>query len=82
MSCACCVVCHLAPVHRYARSVCCNACAVPLATWLLFAGVHTRCAVRALSLATWLLLTGVHARCAVCAVPLATWLLLTGVPAR
>ena len=32
-----------APVHQYARSVCCVACAVFWATWLLFTGVHTQC---------------------------------------
>ena len=37
--CVCCVVSHLAPVHRCARSVCCVACAVSWATWLLFTGV-------------------------------------------
>ena len=37
--CSCGVLGHLAPVHRCARSVCCNACAVFLATWLLFTGV-------------------------------------------
>ena len=36
---------HLAPVHRCARSVCCVACAVFWATWLLFTGVFARCAV-------------------------------------
>ena len=35
----------LAPVHRCARSVCCFACAVSWATWLLFTGVPTRCVV-------------------------------------
>ena len=30
---------HSAPVHRCARSVCCFACAVSWATWLLFTGV-------------------------------------------
>ena len=34
---------HLAPVHQCARWVCCFACAVSWATWLLFTGVHTRC---------------------------------------
>ena len=38
-----CCVCglrgHLAPVHCCARSVCCFACAVSQATWLLFTGV-------------------------------------------
>ena len=36
---------HLAPVHRWASSVCCVACAVSWATWLLFTGVLARCAV-------------------------------------
>ena len=39
------VLSHLAPVHRCARSVCCFACAVPWATWLLFTGVPARCVV-------------------------------------
>ena len=46
---ALCFVCgvpgHLAPVHRGARSVCCVACVVSWATWLLFTGVPARCAV-------------------------------------
>ena len=41
----CGVVGHLAPVHRCARSVCCFACAVSWATWLLFTGVPARCVV-------------------------------------
>ena len=36
---------HLAPVHQCARSVCCFACAVSWATWLLFTGVPARCVV-------------------------------------
>ena len=36
---------HLAPVHRCARLVCCFACAVSWATWLLFTGVPARCVV-------------------------------------
>ena len=43
----CCCVCGvlglLAPVHQCARSVRCFACAVSLATWLLFGGVPARC---------------------------------------
>ena len=35
----------LAPVHRCACWVCCVACAVSWATWLLFTGVPTRCVV-------------------------------------
>ena len=41
--CLCGVLGHLAPVHRCARSVCCFACAVSWATWLLFTGVPARC---------------------------------------
>ena len=45
LCCVCSVLGHLAPVHRCARSVCCSACAVPWATWLLFTGVPARCVV-------------------------------------
>ena len=34
------VLCHLAPVHRCARLVCCFACAVSWASWLLFCGLR------------------------------------------
>ena len=44
-----CCVCRVlglpAPVHRCARSVCCVACAVSRASWLLFTGVPARCVV-------------------------------------
>ena len=59
---------HLAPVHRCARLVCCVACLVSWATWLLLTGVPARfffffaCAV---FWAIWLLFTPVPARCAV-----------------
>ena len=43
LCCVCGVLCHLAPVHRCARSVRCFACEVSWATWLLFTGVPTRC---------------------------------------
>ena len=43
--CVCGVPGHLAPVHRCARSVCCFACAVSWASWLLFTGVPARCVV-------------------------------------
>ena len=39
LHCVCGVLGHLAPVHQCARSVRCFACAVSLATWLLFTGV-------------------------------------------
>ena len=45
LCCVCSVPSHLAPVHRYARSVPCFACAVSWATWLLFTGVPARCVV-------------------------------------
>ena len=40
LCCVCGVLGHLAPVHRCARSICCVACAVSWATWLLFTGVR------------------------------------------
>ena len=43
LCCVCGVLGHLAPVHRCARSVCCFACAVSWASWLLFTGVPARC---------------------------------------
>ena len=43
--CVCGVLGLLAPVHRCARSVCCVACAVSWATWLLFTGVPALCVV-------------------------------------
>ena len=45
LCCVCGVLGHLAPVHRCAGLVCWFACAVSLATWLLFTGVPTRCVV-------------------------------------
>ena len=74
----------LAPVHRCARSVCCFACAVSWASWLLFTGLPARCVV--LRCGVLGLLAPVHrcARlvcCVVCAVSWASWLLFTGVPA-
>ena len=41
--CLCGVLGRLAPVTQCARSVCCFACAVSWATWLLFTGVPARC---------------------------------------
>ena len=41
--CVCGVLGHLAPVHRCVRSVCCVACAVSWATWLLFTGAPAWC---------------------------------------
>ena len=45
LCCVCCVLGHLTPVHRCDRSVCCFACAVSWATWLLFTGLPARCVV-------------------------------------
>ena len=39
LCCVCGVLGHLAPFHGCARSVCCFACAVSWATWLMFTGV-------------------------------------------
>ena len=70
----CVVLGQLTPAHRCARSVCCVACAVSWATWLLFTGVPARCVplrVRCPGL-SWLLVTGVCALgvlCWVCGVP-------------
>ena len=43
--CVCGVLDLLAPVHRCAHSVCCFACTVSWASWLLFTGVPARCVV-------------------------------------
>ena len=45
LRCACGVLGHLAPVHRCARFVCCVACAVSWAAWLLFTRVPAQCVV-------------------------------------
>ena len=45
LCCVCGVLGHLAPVHRCSRSVCCVACAVSWATWLLFTSVPVWCVV-------------------------------------
>ena len=45
LCCVCGVLGLLAPVNRCARSVCCFACAVSWASWLLFTGVPARCVV-------------------------------------
>ena len=66
LCCVCGVLGHLAPVHRCARSVCCVACAVSLATWRLFSGAPTGCVVVcAESWASWLLFTSAPAQCVV-----------------
>ena len=43
LCCVCGVPGPLASAHRFARSVCCVACAVSWATWLLFTGALARC---------------------------------------
>ena len=43
LRCVCGPLGHLAPLHRCARSVCCVACTVSRAPWLLFNGVPARC---------------------------------------
>ena len=42
LCCLCGILAHLAPVHWCARSACCIAFAVSLATWLLLTGVYAR----------------------------------------
>ena len=81
--CLCGVLGHLAPVHQCALSVCCFACAVSWATWLLFTGVSARC------VALLVRCPGPLGSCALVrprvlssAVFWATGLLFTGVPAR
>ena len=83
LCCVCGVLGHLAPVHRYACSVRCVACAVSWAPWLPLLS----CPLGVLCCVCGVLghLTPFH-RCArsvccfACAVPWATWLLLTGMP--
>ena len=85
LCCVCSLLGHLAPVHRCARSVCCFACAVSWATWLLLTGVPACCVACVCAVLGHL--APVHrcaclVRCLVCAVSWATWLLFTVVPAR
>ena len=82
--CVCSVLGNLAPVPRYARSVCCFACAVSWAPWLLFTGVPPRCVARVCGVLGHLAPVqqcAPSACCVACALPWATWLLFTGVPA-
>ena len=82
--CVCDVLGHLAPVHWCACVVCCVACALFWATWLLLTGVPARCVV------LFVRFPGTLGSCSpvfplgacfACAVSWATWLLFTGVPA-
>ena len=76
---------HLAPVHRCARVVCCVACAVSWATWLLFTGAHARCfAPRPRCPGPLGFCSPVCPRvcCVARAVSWVTWLLFIGAPAR
>ena len=64
---------HLAPAHRCVRSVCCVACTVSWAPWLLFNGVPARCVllrVRCLwPLGSCSPVCPLGALCCVCGVP-------------
>ena len=72
----------LAPVHRFARSVCGVVCAVSWAAWLRFTCVPALVVLCGVFWASWLLFTGVHALCGVaCTVSSAPWLRFTGVHA-
>ena len=85
LCCMCGVLGHLAPLLRSARSVCCFACAVSWATWLLFTGVPPRCVGCVYGVLGDLAPAQRRARsvrCFACAVSWATWLLFPGVPAR
>ena len=76
---------HLAPVHRCARFMCCAVCAVPLATWLLFTGVPTRCLLCLCGVLGHSAPVHRSARsvcCVACAVSWATWLQFTRVRAQ
>ena len=82
--CGCGVLGHLAPVRRCVRLLCCVACAVSWATWLLLTGVHAgrvvlrvRCPKPLVSCS----LVCTLPCCVACAVSSATWLLFTGLPA-
>ena len=75
----------LAPVHRCARSVCCVACAVSWASWLLFTGVPAPCVISRVQRPGPPGSCSPVCRsvcCSACAVSWASWLLFTGVPAR
>ena len=84
LCCVCGVLGHLAPVHRCARTVCCVACVVSWATWLLLASVPALCVGGVCGVLGHL--APVHqCACSVCcvarAVSSAPWLLFGGVPA-
>ena len=83
--CVCGVLGHFAPVRRCARSVCCLACAVSWATWLLFTGVPARgvlcCVCGVLGHLAPVYRCARSVCCVACAVSRATWLLFTVVPA-
>ena len=71
LCCVCDVLGHLAPVHRCAPSVCCFACAVSRASWLLFTGVPGRdvsslCCPRCMRVCGVLALVAPVHRCARC----------------
>ena len=81
--CLCGVLAHLAPVHLCAGSLCCLACAVSWATWLLFTGVPARCVACVCGVLGRLAPVQRCARsacCVACAVSRATWLPFTSVP--
>ena len=97
LCCVCGVPGHFASAHRCARSVCCVACEVSWATWLLVTGVPARCVVLRVRCpgppgscspvcpgGLSCCMCGFPGRslfCLACAVPWATWLPFTGVPA-
>ena len=85
LCCVCGVLGILAPVHRCARSVCCFACAVSWASWLLFTSAPARFVVLRVRCPGQPGSCSPVARsvfCLACAVYWASWLLFTGVPDR
>ena len=84
---SCSVLGHLALVHRCACSVCCVACAVFWATWILFNSVPARCVVLRVRCpgpfcsCSPVCPLGVLC-CVMCAVSLSTWLPFTSVLAQ
>ena len=66
--CWCGVLGHLAPAHRCARLVCCAACAVSWATWLLSTGVPARCVALRVPLGSCSPICPLGVLCCVCGV--------------
>ena len=77
--CLCGVPGNLALVHQCACLVCCAVCALSLATWRVFTGVHAQCVVCVVSFACWRLFTVVRPWCGMCVVSRRSGRLFPGV---